>query len=71
MPPAAAVIFACRVPLTAGIPALAELCLKTGCLTGDRTGDLLSDLTGDARVSVGSTAGVALYMNAVSINLDI
>ncbi len=41
------------------------------CLTGDLTGDLLSDLTGDERVSVGGIAGVALYMNDVSSNLDI
>ena len=61
----------------------AELRLGTGCLTGDLTGDLTRDLTedltgdlllaftGDEQVSVGSIAGVALYMNVVSCSLDI
>ena len=69
---------------TTGTSLSAELRLGTGCLTGDLTGDLtgwdlteeltgdlLLAFTGDERVSVGSIAGVALYMNVVSCSLDI
>ncbi len=70
-----------RAPTT-GTSLLAEILFGTGCLTGDLTVDLtgdltgdligvLFDLTGDEGASGDGIAGVALYINAVSSNLDI
>ena len=69
----------CMKALTTGTSSSADIQLGIGCLTGDLTGDLTSDLTGDLLfdlagdewVSGGGIAGVALYMNAVSSNLEI